>query len=103
MTDRIFACRRIEIDNKLVAITFKTMKARDIISSLTGALRGGGVKPADHLDVRTGIERLTIEHETPFPYQVDGDALGETSRLEFAHVPNAVRLVFPRPDPATPV
>ena len=89
------------LDNALVAITFKTMKAGDIISSLSGALRGGGVKPADHLDVRTGVSRLVVEHETPFPYQVDGDALGETARLEFAHVPDAVRLVFPQPDPAT--
>ena len=31
------------------------------------------------------------------PYQVDGDYLGETSRLEFRHVPDAVRLVFPAP------
>ena len=89
------------LDNGLVVITFKTMKASAIISSLAGALRGGGVKPADHLDVRTAVARLTIEHETPFPYQVDGDALGETSRLEFAHVPNAVRLVFPQPHAAT--
>ncbi len=38
-----------------------------------------------------------IESERPFPYQVDGDYLGETNRLEFAHVPNAVNLVRPRP------
>ena len=50
---------------------------------------------APHLDVRTDVEKLTVEHETPFPYQVDGDALGETTRLEFVHVPEAVKLVFP--------
>ena len=33
--------------------------------------------------------------ETPIPYQVDGDYLGEATRLEFRHVPDAVRLVFP--------
>jgi YegS/Rv2252/BmrU family lipid kinase len=84
-----------ELDQALVAITFTKMNARAVIASLAGALRGGGVKPASHLDIRTGIERLRIESETPFPYQLDGDALGETTELDFVHVPEAVRLVFP--------
>lgn len=83
------------LDQGLVAITFTTMKARDILTSLAGALRGGGVKPAAHLDIRTDVERLRIEHDTPFPYQLDGDALGESTRLDIAHVPDAIRLVFP--------
>ena len=85
------------LDQGLVAITFTTMKARAILTSLAGALRGGGVKPAAHLDARTDARNLTIEHETPFPYQLDGDALGDTTRLDFQHVPEAVRLVFPTP------
>jgi diacylglycerol kinase family enzyme len=79
----------------LVAISFTTMKARAILSSLAGALKGGGVKPSSHLDVRTNVERLVLEHERPFPYQLDGDALGDTTRLEFQHVPDAINLVFP--------
>jgi diacylglycerol kinase family enzyme len=82
-----------------VAITFTTMGATAILGSLAGALRGGGVKPADHLDIRTDVRRLVAENDTPFPYQVDGDALGMTTRLEFAHVPDAVRLVFPAKPP----
>jgi diacylglycerol kinase family enzyme len=83
------------LDDPLVAITFTTMSARAILRSLGGALRGGGVRPAPHLDVRVGVHRLVVEHERPFPYQVDGDALGETDRLDFWHVPEAVKLVFP--------
>ena len=85
------------LDQPLVAITFTTMSATAILSSLAGALRGGGVEPARHLDIREDVRDLVIEHDTPFPYQVDGDALGETRRLEFAYVPEAVRLVFPTP------
>lgn len=88
------------LDRGLVAITFKTMNARAILSSLAGALKGGGVQPVDHLDVRTDVHNLVIEHHTPFPYQVDGDALGDTGRLEFVHVPDAVKLVFPTAPPA---
>jgi len=83
------------LDRGLVAITFKTMSATAILTSLAGALRGGGVKPADHLDIRIDVSHLTVEHEAPFPYQVDGDALGSTTRLGFVHVPDAVKLVFP--------
>ncbi len=88
------------LDRRLVAVTFTTMSAGAILRSLAGALRGGGVKPAPHLEIHTDLERLTIEHDTPFPYQVDGDALGSTSRLDFLHVPDAVQLVFPGAEPA---
>jgi diacylglycerol kinase family enzyme len=83
------------LDRGLVAITFTTMKATAILRSLAGALKGGGVKPAAHLDIRIDVEKLTVENDVPFPYHVDGDALGETTRLEFLHVPDAVNLVFP--------
>jgi diacylglycerol kinase family enzyme len=86
-------------DRGLVAITFTTMSAPAILSSLAGALRGGGVKPSRHLDIRIDVSHLVIEHETPFPYQVDGDALGSTTRLEFNHVPDAVKLVRPLSEP----
>ncbi len=79
----------------LVAISFTTMKAAAILGSLAGALKGGGVKPSGNLDVRTRVDRLVLEHAEPFPYQLDGDALGETTRLEFQHVPDAINLVFP--------
>ena len=66
-----------------------------ILGGLGGALKGGGVKPSATLDLKTDLTELLIDHETPFPYQLDGDYLGETTRLEFRHVPSAVRLVRP--------
>lgn len=83
------------LDRGLVAITFTSMTARAILTSLAGALRGGGVSSAPHLDVRADVEHLVVEHDEPFPYQLDGDALGETTRLEFRHAADAVRLVVP--------
>ena len=84
------------LDRGLVAITFRTMKATAILRSLAGALRGGGVEPTDYLDEQIDLEHVVIEHDTPFPYQLDGDYLGEIDRLQFDHVPDAVRLVMPR-------
>ncbi len=83
------------LDRGLVAVTFRTMQARAIVGSLIGALRGGGVRPSATLDEHRDLESLVVEHDTPFPYQVDGDHLGDTTRLEFRHVPDAVRLALP--------
>lgn len=82
-------------DRGLVVITFRTMRATAILSSLAGALKGGGVKATSHLDEHTDVDHLVVEHATPFPYQLDGDFLGETTRLEFTHEPDAVFLVRP--------
>ena len=87
------------LDRGLVAITFRTMRVGAILSSLAGALKGGGVQPSDHLDCRTDLETLTVQSATPFPYQLDGDYLGEVSRLEFEHRPDAVRLAVPHAEP----
>ena len=81
------------LDQPLVVITFRTMAAHSIIGSLAGALRGGGIKPRTYLDEHRAVSGLTVEHERPFPYQVDGDFLGETTSLRFEYVPDAVRLV----------
>ncbi len=86
------------LDQPLVVITFKTMAVSAILRTLTQALRGGGLPSSDG---STGpvasfedVHELVIDHASPFPYQVDGDYLGESSRLHIEHVPNAVGLLF---------
>ena len=87
------------LDRGLVAVTFTTMQATAILRSLASALRGGGVRPSAHLDVRTDLSEVTITgiDDRPFPYQLDGDFLGDTRELRFRHRPDAVRLVRPAP------
>jgi diacylglycerol kinase family enzyme len=86
-------------DRGLVVITFRTMRAGTILTTLAGALRGGGVRTTARVDEQIDVDHLVIEHPTPFPYQLDGDYLGETDRLEFQHVPDAVLMVRPFDDP----
>ena len=88
------------LDRGLVAITFKTLKVGAILRALGGALRGGGMKPSDTVDVQTDLSCLTVTSTRPFPFQLDGDYLGETLELRFEHRPNAVKLVYPSPSPA---
>lgn len=82
-------------DRGLVVVTFRTMRATVIVRSLFGALRGGGVRPTELLDEQTDLDHVVIESPRPFPHQIDGDHLGDVTRLDFHHVPDAVRLVFP--------
>jgi diacylglycerol kinase family enzyme len=82
-------------DRGLVAITFKTLKVGAILGALGGALRGGGMKPSDTVDVQTDLSCLSVTSARSFPFQLDGDYLGETLELRFEHRPNAVKLVYP--------
>jgi diacylglycerol kinase family enzyme len=38
---------------------------------------------------------VVFEYAAPFPYQLDGDYLGETNKLIFTWEPEAVRLIIP--------
>ncbi len=38
---------------------------------------------------------MVVTGHGPFPYQVDGDHLGDTERLELPHVPDVLDLVMP--------
>ncbi|MDQ3470379.1 MAG: diacylglycerol kinase family lipid kinase [Actinomycetota bacterium] len=93
------------LERGLVVVTFRTMKAPVILRSLFGALRGRGVRSGPHLDEQFDLDHVVIEAVPaagPFPYQLDGDYLGEVERLEFRHVPDAVTLVWPRAAPPAP-
>jgi diacylglycerol kinase family enzyme len=59
------------------------------------AFRRAGLMGADavELDVRRDVTSLTVRNQRSFPYQLDGDYLGETQKLEFEHVPGCLRLV----------
>jgi diacylglycerol kinase family enzyme len=83
------------LERGLVLITFRTMEAKAILSALTVALRGGGLPDRPNLHQATDLSHAIIEGEQSFPYQVDGDYLGETRRLEFRHRPDALKLVRP--------
>jgi diacylglycerol kinase family enzyme len=83
------------LDNPFVVVTFRTMRVWPILRGLSSALRGGGVRPSEHLVEWRDVNRLVVTHDEPFPYQLDGDYLGDVERLEFDFVPDAVRLVFP--------
>jgi diacylglycerol kinase family enzyme len=74
------------------------MNATKILRSVGTALRGGGVTSNSWLNVQSNVSQVVVSNERAFPYQMDGDYLGEVKELRFEHVPDAVRLVqsFPQ-------
>lgn len=83
------------LDRGLASVTFKTLKFLPLVRAVGSALSGSDIRRHRSLDVRTDVGALLVESERPFPYQVDGDYLGETTRLDLRHVPAALRLVLP--------
>lgn len=87
-----------DLTKGLSVVTFTSMNATKILRSVGTALRGGGVSTNSWLDVQSNVSEVRVAHDRAFPYQMDGDYLGEVKELRFEHVPDAVRLVqsFPQ-------
>ena len=85
------------LDTGLSVVTFRTMKPVHIVSTLLSALKGGGVPEKPWLDVRSGVRSVTAGDARAFPYQLDGDYLGEIREVRFEHVPDALRMVRSHP------
>jgi diacylglycerol kinase family enzyme len=55
------------------------------------------VKNFPWLDIRTNVKHVVASDSRAFPYQLDGDYLGEIQKVEFEFVPDAIRLVRSHP------
>ena len=81
----------------LSVVTFTSLKTTQMLRTLVSALQGGGVRNFPWLDIRTNVQHVVASDSRAFPYQLDGDYLGEIQKVEFEFVPNAIRLVRSHP------
>ena len=86
------------LEKKLVVVTFRKMTTPLILKTLYSALRRGGLETSSGIDIATDVEHVKIEFPAPFPYQLDGDYLGDTTSIDIKHCPEALRLVRPTID-----
>ena len=86
------------LEKKLVVVTFRKMTTPLMLKTLYSALRRGGLETSSGIDIATDVEHLKIEFPAPFPYQLDGDYLGDTTSIDIKHCPEALRLVRPTID-----
>ena len=84
------------LDNGLSVVCIRTMdfaKTLGLIGSAIGS--GRHLRSSRHAVVAHDLERLEVTGHGPFPFQVDGDFLGQTENLTYEHRPEALRLVVP--------
>jgi len=86
----------VTLERGLAVITFRSLSLPTLVGAMSAALGlGGDLRKRKNLHVRTDLDGLVVEGHGPFPYQVDGDHLGDTEHLEFHHEPAVLRLVMP--------
>ncbi len=86
------------LDRGLVMITIRSLGISKIARLAAGALRASdGLRSSKYVDYRTDLAGFTVEGHRPFPYQVDGDYLGEVTSLTFRHEPDILKLLVPDP------
>ena len=79
-------------------LTFRTLAAVPLLNVVISALRGRGGKRLGHhrrVAYASDLLEVRVNGFGPFPYQVDGDYLGDAERLEFRYEPNALSLIVP--------
>ncbi len=84
------------LDSPLVAITIRSMRVDTILRVAGSALAGGGrVQKMRKVDARDGVTAIEVTGHGPFPYQVDGDFLGDVERVSIRYEPDVLDLVLP--------
>ncbi len=84
------------LDRPLAMLSFRDLDLVPTLRYLAEALLGGDRLVRDPRVVeRHDLDRLTISGHGPFPYQADGDYLGESDRLELMWEPDVLTLVLP--------
>lgn len=83
------------LDRPLSVLTVRSLGALRLTALALRSLRGAGVRSSRALDLRVDVRRAVIGGPRPFPYQLDGDYLGEISEIELLWEPDVLRLVVP--------
>lgn len=84
------------LDKPLVMLTLRSGSATAIMGLALAGLRGNNAATrARHIAMQAGLAEAVVRGYGPFPYQVDGDYLGEVTELRFRHEPDLLDVVMP--------
>ena len=90
--------RAAGLDHKLAFTMFRRLEMGVLLpAALSAMTRGRRIERQRDIVQRADVDRLTlVARHGPFPWQVDGDYLGEVERLEVRYVPDALTVVMPK-------
>ena len=84
------------LDRPFATVAIRTLNMATILGLFGSALRTGArIRRHPKVDYRVDVASVVATGFGPFPYQVDGDYLGEASELTFVYEPDALALVIP--------
>lgn len=83
------------LDRPLSILTVRSLGPVRLARLALRSLRGQASRTGRGLDLHIDVHRAVVRHDTPFPYQLDGDYLGEISEIEFLWEPDVLQLVVP--------
>jgi diacylglycerol kinase family enzyme len=84
------------LERALSLVTLRSLRLVPTLRALASALGNGHhLRHSRWTDLHHDLATLVVEGYGPFPYQVDGDHLGDVERLELRHEPDVLDLVVP--------
>lgn len=95
----LMVTRDAGLDRPLALTMFRRLEMNVLLPAAGSAMtRARRVMKQRDLEQRADLDSLTfVANHGPFPWQVDGDYLGETERIEVRYEPDALTLVTPPP------
>lgn len=85
------------LDRGLSLVSLRTLDALPLLGVLASALGSGRrLRASRHVACADDVIEATVTGYGPFPYQVDGDHLGDVEQVVLRHEPAVLDLVMPR-------
>ena len=84
------------LDDALTLTVLRTLRAAVVVRAAIAAVgRVTFLTTSPEIVQRTGIDALEVTAGAPFPWQVDGDYLGEVEQLSVTYAPDCLTVVVP--------
>ena len=84
------------LDGALTVTVLRTLRAAVVVRAAAAAVgRITYLTTSPEIVQRTDVETVEVTADSPFPWQVDGDYLGEVEHLSVAYVPDCLTVVVP--------
>lgn len=84
------------LDTGLSVLTFRTLHFAVVLRAIGSALgQGRYLRRSSQIVRQADLDAIEVTGYGPFPYQVDGDFMGETERLSLRHEPSCLDLFVP--------
>ena len=84
------------LHSPLALLTFRSLKFATVLGAAASAMASGRrLRHDKKINRRVDVKGATLIGFRPFPYQLDGDYIGEVTRLELRYEPDCLDLVVP--------